>query len=910
MPLGACGRVAACVRSRVPIAASSRLARPAPNERRQVTAERERLVAADRGSAPWRRWGPYLSERQWGTVREASRAAANAWHHFPHYHARSRAYRWGEDGIGGLSDDQQRLCFAVAMWNGRDPVLKERLFGLSNNEGNHGEDVKEYYYFLDSTPTHSYMRMLYKYPQSPYPYARLVRESERRGRQDPEFELIDTGIFDEGRYFDVFIEYAKAAPEEILIRVTAHNRGPDPAALELLPHLWFRNTWSWGRDPVKPDLTHWGPRTVVAEHPELGRAFLYCDGAPELIFTENETNPGRPRGLAVEGHFRDAFHDYVVEGREDAVNPARRGTKAAARYRLVVGAGTAVEVRLRLGREELAAPFEGFDEVFRERRGEADAFYGELLGADGDPEGRDIRRQAYSGLLWSKQFYHFDVQQWLEGDPAQPSPPAERSGGRNSGWEHLNNADVISMPDTWEYPWYAAWDLAFQCVALAPVDPQFAKEQLVLLTREWYMHPNGQLPAYEWSLGDVNPPVHAWGAWRVYEIDRDRNGGHGDAAFLERIFHKLLLNFTWWVNRKDADDRNVFQGGFLGLDNIGVFDRSEELPNGGHLDQADGTAWMAMYCLNMMRIALELARTNPVYQDTATKFFEHFLYIAAALDNLGGAGIEFWDPEDEFFHDILHGPDGSLIPVKVRSMVGLVPLLAVEIIEPEHLDAVPEFRRRLEWFEAHRPELAGLVSRWREPGKGERRPLSLVRAHRMKRLLRRMLDETEFLSDFGVRSLSRYHRDHPYRLRVGDDDLTVRYQPAESDSRMFGGNSNWRGPVWFPVNHLIVESLRDFGAYYGDGFKVECPTGSGVFLTLEEVADELCRRLAALFRRDSEGRRPIYADRKLFQEDPHFRDHVLFYEYFNGDTGEGLGASHQTGWTALVATMLRGPPGS
>jgi hypothetical protein len=568
-----------------------------------------------------------------------------------------------------------------------------------------------------------------------------------------------------------------------------------------------------------------------------------------------------------------------------------------------VDAGTAAEVRLRLGRSDLDAPFESFDEVFRERRTEADAFYRELLGGDGDPEGGEIRRRAYSGLLWSKQFYHYDVQQWLEGDPAQPSPPAARSKGRNRGWEHLNNADIISMPDTWEYPWYAAWDLAFQCVAMAPVDPQFAKEQLVLLTREWYMHPNGQLPAYEWSLGDVNPPVHAWGAWRVYEIDRERNGGHGDSAFLERVFHKLLLNFTWWVNRKDEDDRNVFQGGFLGLDNIGVFDRSEELPHGGHLDQADGTAWMAMYCLNMMRIALELARTTPVYQDTATKFFEHFLYIAAALNNLGGAGIEFWDPVDEFFYDILHGPDGSVVPVKVRSMVGLVPLFAVEIIEPELLHEVPEFRQRLEWFEANRPELAGLVSRWREPGRGERRLLSLVRAYRMKRLLRRMLDETEFLSDFGVRSLSRYHRDYPYRLRVGDDDLTVRYQPAESDSGMFGGNSNWRGPVWFPVNHLIVESLRDFDAYYGDDFTVECPTGSGVFLTLGEVADELCRRLISLFRPDSEGRRPINAGRRLLQEAPHFRDHVLFHEYFNGDTGEGLGASHQTGWTALVAGM-------
>jgi len=754
--------------------------------------------------------------------------------------------------------------------------------------------VKEEYLFLDATPTYSYARMLYRYPQSPYPYARLVQESARRGLQDPEFELADTGIFDENRYFDVVLEYAKAAPEEILIRITTHNAGPEAAALDLLPQLWFRNTWSWGGHMEKPNLDQWGPRTMIAEHTQLGRMFLYCDADPELLFTENETNPGRHGGPAAAGPFKDAFHEYVVEGRGNAISPHGRGTKAAARYRLSVDAGASVAVRLRLGRTETDAPFEGFAESVGARLSEVNAFYESLAGAADDPQRRDIQRQAWAGLLWSKQYYHYDVARWLRGDPTRPPPPAGRARGRNRGWEHLNNADIISMPDTWEYPWYAAWDLAFHCVALAELDPEFAKKQLLLLTREWYMHPSGQLPAYEWSLGDVNPPVHAWGTWRVYEIDRDRHGGRGDTVFLERVFQKLLLNFTWWVNRKDSDDLNVFQGGFLGLDNIGVFDRSEEIPGDGHLDQADGTAWMAMYSLNLLRIALELARTNPIYQDMATKFFEHFLYIAAALNDLGGAGIEFWDSEDEFFYDVLHKPDGA-VSLRVRSLVGLVPLFAVEILEPGHLAALPEFRKRLEWFEAHRPDLAGLVSRWQERGQGQRRLLSLVRAHRMKCVLRRALDETEFLSDFGVRSLSRYHLDHPYRIQMGDGEHVVRYRAAESDSRMFGGNSNWRGPIWFPVNHLLIESLHKFHAYYGDDFRVECPTGSGTLLTLEEVADELCRRLARLCRADPGGR-------------PAAGDHVLFHEYFDGDTGAGLGASHQTGWTALVAGML-GPRG-
>jgi hypothetical protein len=869
--------------------------------------ERQRLEEDRLGQKPWRRWGPYLSERQWGTVREDYSADGDAWSYFPHDHARSRAYRWGEDGLAGFSDDRQRLCLALALWNGRDPILKERLFGLTNPEGNHGEDVKELYYYLDATPTHSYLKYLYKYPQGEFPYARLVEENSRRGRHQPEFELLATGAFDGERYFDVFVEYAKAGPDDLLMRVTAHNRGPDPAPLHLLPQVWFRNTWSWEEGSRRPALRDAGGGVLALSHPTLGEYFVHLDGSPELLFCDNETNVRRLFGRDAGGYFKDAFHDFLVRGERGAVNPARAGTKVAAHFALTVPAGGSVGVRLRLAPRVLRGPFADFDDVLARRGQEADEFYCALQEGMEDPDARVVQRQALAGMIWNKQFYHYDVPRWLRGDPAQPPPPRSRRHGRNHGWQHVKNADVLSMPDKWEYPWYAAWDLAFHCVPLALVDPEFAKAQLVLLTREWYMHPNGQFPAYEWTFDDVNPPVHAWAAWRVFQMDRRQRGGAGDLAFLERVFHKLLLNFTWWVNRKDAQGRNVFQGGFLGLDNIGVFDRSAPLPAGGFLNQADGTSWMAMYCLNLMRIALELALSNPVYQDVATKFFEHFLHIAEAMTHVGSdddGGWGLWDGGDEFYYDVLNLPGGRAVPLKVRSMVGLTPLFAVETLEPELLARVPEFAGRLEWLLGHRPDLAALVSRWHEPGRGERRLLSLLRGHRMKCLLRRMLDETEFLSGHGVRALSKVYRDRPYVFGCDGQPLEVRYEPAESGSGLFGGNSNWRGPVWFPVNYLLVESLQKFHHYYGDDFKVECPTHSGVYVPIERVAEELTRRLTRLFLRDAAGRRAVFGDDEKLQADPHFRDYLLFYEYFDGDTGRGVGAAHQTGWTGLIAKLL------
>jgi hypothetical protein len=870
------------------------------------SAEHRRLAEDARGERAWKQWGPYLSERHWGTVREDYSPTGDAWEYLSHDAARSRAYRWGEDGIAGVSDDRQLLCLAVALWNGRDPILKERLFGLTNSEGNHGEDVKELYYYLDATPTHSYLKMLYKYPQAEFPYARLVDENRRRGKDQPELELIDTGIFDDRRYFDVFVEYAKAAPNDLLMRITVYNRGPASATLDVLPQLWFRNTWSWNGEAARPQLCATDDRTVSAHHPDLGRYILRCDGLATLLFSDNDTNAARLFGSGGPGYFKDAFHDYVVGGRSEAVNPRRHGTKAAAHYRLTVPAGGAKQVRLRLT-EASRSPvsFDAFDEIVESRQRDADDFYAALQVELPDAERRNVQRQALAGLLWSKQFYYYDVPQWLHGDPAQPPPPPERIHGRNREWQHVNNADVISMPDKWEYPWYAAWDLAFHCIPLALVDAAFAKSQLVLLAREWYMHPNGQLPAYEWALGDVNPPVHAWAAWRVFEIDRTQRGDEGDVAFLERILHKLMLNFTWWVNRKDLRGNNIFQGGFLGLDNVGVFNRAAPLPTGGHINQSDGTSWMAMYSLNLMRIALELAQHNPVYEDIATKFFEHFLQIAGAMSNMAGDGHGLWDEQDEFFYDELELPDGARTPLRLRSMVGLIPLFAVETLEPELLDRVPEFRQRLEWYLNYRPDLARLVSRWYEPGRGERRLLSLLRGHRMKCLLRRMLDETEFLSDYGIRSLSRYHRDAPYVFADHGDPLTVSYEPAESTSGLFGGNSNWRGPIWFPVNYLIIESLQKFHHYYGDEFRIEYPTGSGRFGTLNDVAEGLAGRLTRIFLPDPEGRRPDARGRGAFQDDPHFRDYVLFHEYFDGDDGRGLGASHQTGWTALVAKLLQ-----
>jgi hypothetical protein len=875
------------------------------------TAEERRLDEANAGKARWRRWGPYLSERQWGTVREDYSPHGTAWEYFPHEHARSRAYRWGEDGIAGLSDRQQRLCLSLAVWNGKDPILKERLFGLCNHEGNHGEDVKELYYYLDATPTHSYLKMLYKYPQREFPYAQLVDENKRRGQDQPEFDLIDTGLFDDDRYFDVFVEYAKAEPEDILMLVTIHNRGPESAIIHILPQLWFRNTWSWKKNSTRPILQRSNAGGVMAKHATLGDYHFYCEGNPRFLFTENETNPRRLFGQPdAQGYFKDAFHEFVIGRNECAVNPSHSGTKTAAHHELEIAAHGSATVRVRLANHSINEPFFDFDQIFDQRRREADEFYGEVQRDLNDPDARNVQRQALAGMIWSKQFYYYDVREWLQGDDAQPPPPPERKTGRNSEWTHLNNADVISMPDKWEYPWYAAWDLAFHCIPLAMVDPQFAKDQLILLTREWYMHPNGQLPAYEWAFSDVNPPVHAWAAWRVFQIDRKQRRTHapnyaGDLKFLERVFHKLMLNFTWWVNRKDAQGRNIFQGGFLGLDNIGVFDRSKPLPTGGFINQADGTAWMAMYSLNLMRIALELARHNNVYEDVATKFFEHFLHIVAAMNNLGEAGIGLWDEQDEFYYDVLQLPDGTTQPIKLRSMVGLIPLFAVETIEPGLLEQLPDFAARLKWFLNYRQDLASLVSRWEEPGVGERRLLSLLRGHRMKCLLRRMLDETEFLSDYGVRGISRYHKEHPYEFHANGTTLTVSYQPAESTSGIFGGNSNWRGPIWMPLNYLLIESLQKFHHYYGDDFNIEYPTHSGQFATIKYVAEELSRRLTRLFLMGPDGQRPVLKNNQKFATDAHFKDYIHFHEYFHGDNGRGLGASHQTGWTGLIAKLLQ-----
>ncbi|MHB8399075.1 MAG: MGH1-like glycoside hydrolase domain-containing protein [Candidatus Limnocylindrales bacterium] len=886
------------------------------------TAERDRIAAAADLGTPWRRWGPYLSERQWGTVREDYSADGSAWTYLPHDHARSRAYRWGEDGLLGISDDQQRLCFALALWNGVDPILKERLFGLSGPEGNHGEDVKELYWYLDATPTSSYLHARYAYPQRAFPYDDLVAENARRTKADPEYELLDTGALDEGRWFDVEIEYGKAAAEDIGIAITVTNRGPDSATLHLLPTLWFRNTWSWGTHHARPRLhdagtTAWG-RRIDGEHPSLGPLRLDVEGDPELLFTENETNAERLFGATNATPFvKDGIGEYVVAGRTDRVDPARTGSKASAHYRIELPPGQSSRLRLRLRIEHgldptAAGPADpedglaGIDALLTRRQAEADAFYRPLGGSAMTDDERLVQRQAFAGLLWSKQWYHYDVGRWLDGDPGQPVPPPERRRGRNRDWRELNTADVLSMPDTWEYPWFAAWDLAFHTIPLAQIDPESAKSQLLLLTREWYMHPNGQLPAYEWTFSDVNPPVHAWAARRVYQIDA-RISGRRDRAFLERIFHKLLLNFTWWVNRKDVDGNNVFQGGFLGLDNVGVFDRSAPLPVAGHLGQADGTAWMGMYSLSMLAIALELAREDAVYEDIATKFFEHFLSIAGALNGVGlpdGQRIALWDETDEFFYDVLHLDRGDVIPLRIRSLVGLMPMLAVETLDGDLLDRLPAFRRRMRWFLANRPELASLVASWEEPGVGRRRLLALVHGHRLKRLLVRMLDPDEFLSDHGVRSLSRYHLDHPFTIDLDGSVSSIDYEPAESRTGTFGGNSNWRGPVWFPINYLLIEALQRFHHYYGPEFTVEHPTGSGQQRSLVEVADDLSRRLELLFLAGPDGRRPALGANERLATDPAFGDLPLFFEYFHGDTGVGLGASHQTGWTALVAKLL------
>jgi Glycosyl hydrolase family 63 C-terminal domain len=868
-----------------------------------MNSERERLLANVPGHDGWKHWGPYLSERQWGTVREDYSDNGTAWDYFPHDQARSRAYRWGEDGIAGVSDAEQLVCLSLALWNGRDPILKERLFGLTNSEGNHGEDVKEQYFYLDATPTHSYLKMLYKYPQRAYPYADLVAENARRGTDVPEYEVLDTGVFAEDRYFDVFVEYAQGEPGDILMKITAWNRGPEAAPLHLIPQLVLRNTWSWESGAVKPLVRSIGD-TALGIEPTLGMTRLYFDGAAELLFTENETNSQRLWNYGADGYFKDGFHEHIVDGKPARVNPAKTGTKAAVWYQGSIDAGGKREVRLRLTRRAHPAPFEDFDATFGQRRSEADDFYADLQKDMTSADERLVQRQAFAGMIWNKQFYHLDVYRWLKGDPGQPPPSAARKHGRNSEWKNLNNADIVSMPDKWEYPWYASWDLAFHCIPFALIDAEFAKHQLVLLTREWYMRPNGQIPAYEWAFSDVNPPVHGWAAWRVYQIDRKQNAGKGDIEFLERVFHKLMLNFTWWVNQKDHQGRNVFQGGFLGLDNIGVFDRSAKLPTGGYINQSDGTSWMAMYALNLMRIALELAGHNHVYEDIASKFFEHFLSIAEAMSGVFNNDEGLWDDTDKFYYDVLNLPDNVRVRLRIRSMVGLIPLFAVETLEPELLENVPGFRKRLEWLLVHRPDLAKLISFWQSPGSGQRRLLSLLRGHRMKKLLQRMLDETEFLSDFGVRSMSRAHLAHPYVLRVDGADLTVRYTPAESDSRTFGGNSNWRGPIWFPVNFLIIESLQKFHHYYGDEFKVECPTGSGNLVTLEQVAAELSLRLSRIFLKDAAGNRPVLRQYPQLQSDAHYQDIIPFYEFFDGDSGRGAGAPHQTGWTGLIAKLL------
>ena len=855
------------------------------------TAEGRRLREIGPGKR-WRRWGPYLSERQWGTVREDYSANGTAWDYFPHDHARSRAYRWGEDGLGGFSDDQQTWCLSLGLWNERDPILKERMFGLTNGQGNHGEDVKERYYYLDGTPTHSYMKMLYCYPQSAFPYDCLLAENSRRGLEDLEFELEDTGVFADG-WFDVVIEYAKAGPDDVLLQVTATNRGPREAPLHMLPQLWSRNTWSWdgsAKPRIRPSAGSW---LHVERHGWRERRFEVAGPHPWL-FCDNETNVRRHFGMEGPGAFKDAFHDYVVHGDRRAVSMDDSGTKCAAHavYRVPAGGSAVLQARLRTNDGDDAPAFDG---VLAARRAEADAFHAAVADGIDGADAKTVHRQAMAGLLWTKQFYHFDVRRWMDGDPAQPAPAPERRTGRNRDWRHLNNADVLSMPDTWEYPWYAAWDLAFHAVAFAEIDPEFAKRQLRLLTREWYMHPNGQLPAYEWAFGDVNPPVHAWAALRVYLRDGELTGTY-DRPFLERVFHKLMLNFNWWVNRKDPDGRNVFQGGFLGLDNIGLFDRSRPLPTGGMLDQADGTAWMAMYALNLMRIALTLARDNHVYEDVATKFFEHFLLIAETMQDLGDGGL--WDEKAGFYFDVLRMPDGSTEKLRIRSLVGLIPLLAVEVLDPDLIKAMPGFAGRLRWMLDHRADLASLVSRFDVPGEGERQLLSLLRGHRVKALLRHMLDPAEFLSDFGIRSMSRAHEAVPYVLERMGQRYTVDYVPGEGRTRSFGGNSNWRGPIWMPLNFLLIDCLWEFHRYYGAEFRVECPVGSGDRLDLGQVAGELSRRLTRLFLRGVDGRRPAMAGA---QHD----EAILFHEYFHGDTGRGMGAAHQTGWTALVALLLR-----
>lgn len=881
---------------------------------RELTQEEIRLNQDRQRQAYWRRWGSYLSERQWGTIREDYSKDGSAWDYFSFAQSHYRAYRWGEDGIAGISDNHQRMCFAVALWNGEDKILKERLFGLTNSQGNHGEDVKEYYFYLDNTPTHSYMKYLYKYPHQAFPYEELVTQNQQRNRKQGEFELLDTGIFDDNRYFDVMVEYAKASDEDILISISVSNRGTETQTLHLLPTLWFRNIWSWGYDVDKPRLkvyeTNQDYSIVEAEHPDLGKRWLYCHQNPQLLFTENNTNKERLSGILhatnESPYLKDSIHRYIVNGETQAVNPDKIGTKLAAYYPLEIGGGETTTVQLRIcDNPDLPSPFgEIFIKTFSARQQEADEFYQRICPYSIGEELRNIQRQAFAGMLWNKQYYHYVIETWLEGDPAQPAPPEGHQQGRNSDWIHLHTDDVISMPDKWEYPYLVMWDLAFHMLPFAMIDPDFAKKQLSRMTREWYLHPNGQLPAYEWDLDGVNPPVHAWATWRVYQIEQ-KMYGNSDRQFLERVFQKLLFNFTWWVNRQDEDGNNVFQGGFLGLDNIGVFNRGGELPTGGKLSQSDGTSWMAMFCLDMLTIALELAQENAVYEDIASKFFEHFLYIVEAMNNIGSQGAELWDEEDGFYYDVLHLPNGDCLPLKIKSLVGLIPLFAVTTIDTKTFERLPSFQKRVDWFINNRPDLSDNIACMEGCDNHSRRLLAIVDKDKLRRILQKMLDESEFLSDYGIRSVSHYHAIYPYTLEVDGETYKVKYIPAESQTAMFGGNSNWRGPIWFPVNYLLIEALQRFDYYYGDDFQIECPTGSGNMLTLWEVATELEQRLMSIFITDESGKRPVFGDKDKFQDDPHWQNYLLFHEYFHGDNGTGLGASHQTGWTGLVAKLIQ-----
>lgn len=872
-----------------------------------INAERLRLKLR-KDNKGWKKWGPYLTERQWGTVREDYSNNGDAWNHITHDMARSKAYRWGEEGIGGISDNKQHICFAFAFWNHKDHILKERFFGLTGSESNHGEDVKEIYFYQDSTPTHSYQKMLYKYPQGAFPYKKLVDESRKRFRLEPEYELLDTGIFDKDAYFDISMEYAKADEQDLLIKVTVENRSKIAAPITVLPTVWFRNTWCWGYEKYKykPNLKGVGNSHIEVNHQVVGRFKLYAENADEFLFCDNETNFEKLyHSPNLTNYTKDGINNYVVNKVNEAVNPNHIGTKASAKYTKTIPGNGKKVFRLRFTNKTSANAFEDFDDVFEQRKIEADEFYAALQKGIEDENLKSIQRQSYAGMLWTKQWYYYNVFEWIKGDPSMPKPHKDRKRGRNNTWKHLYTANIISMPDKWEYPWFAAWDLAFHTLPLARLDPDFAKRQLSVILREYYMHPNGQIPAYEWSFSDVNPPVHAWATWKVYEIDKEMNGGKGDTAFLERIFHKLLLNFTWWVNLKDEGGNNIFGGGFLGMDNIGVFDRSADLPTGGHLEQADGTGWMAMYSLNMLRIACEIAIENPVYQDMASKFFEHYLHIAGAMQSIGGSKLNLWDEDDQFYYDMLHKENGDAELLKVRSMVGLIPLFAVEVLTPELLEKLPDFKRRVEWVLNNRPDLASLVSTWHNTGTGETRLLAILRGHRMKMIMKRMFDETEFLSDYGIRSLSKYHKENPYKFSYEGGTIQVDYTPAEATGDMFGGNSNWRGPIWFPMNFLILDSLEKFYNYYGPEYEVEYPTNSGNVMTIDAAAKEVSKRLLSIFVPNSDKKIPMYGDYDKFQKDPMFNQNHLFFEYFDGDTGKGLGANHQTGWTGLISEIIR-----